>query len=375
MMEKWNDEKKLHPLFQYSNFPLKGDVMTVTGIVKDKRYLDHIMGPSHPECPQRLKLIYAMLEDPDMRGKFKEVPVRPAERKEIFFIHSPSYVDLLESTAQKEYAFLDADTQTCAASYETALLAAGGLCQAISMVCSGQLDNAFALVRPPGHHAERSQAHGFCLFNNVAIGARFAQKDLHVGRILIVDWDLHHGNGTQHSFEEDPTILYFSTHQFPYYPGTGAFDEVGRGEGRGFTVNVPLSIGYGDGEYVEIFERILKPISLEFRPELILVSAGFDIFSGDPLGGMNVTPAGFAGMMRAILDIAGECCGGKVVLTLEGGYDIIGQRDSVKEVLKELAGLARRNTTEFKALADQSMLGYVLGRVKKAHQRYWKSLS
>jgi len=352
----------------------EGKKVLSTGIVKDKRYMDHWMGDYHPECPQRLEVIYAMLEEPDMAGKFQEVPPRPAEKKELLFVHAGYYIDTLAATSGIEYTYLDPDTQTCAASYEAALLAAGGLSEAISQVCTGKLKNAFALVRPPGHHAERAQAKGFCLFNNVAVGARYAQASLGVGRVLIVDWDLHHGNGTQHSFEEDPTILYFSTHQFPYYPGTGAYSEIGTGQGRGFTVNVPLTIGYGDAEYLNLFQRVLKPIALEYKPELILVSAGFDIYIGDPLGGMNVTPAGFAAMTRALMDIADQCCAGKVVLTLEGGYDLYGERDSVKEVLKELADLTKTNPAHPAGSAMQEMVDNVVARVKTVHGPYWKNL-
>jgi acetoin utilization deacetylase AcuC-like enzyme len=215
---------------------------------------------------------------------------------------------------------------------------------------------------------------GFCLFNNVAIGARYAQEHLQLHRILVVDWDLHHGNGTQHSFEEDPSILYFSTHQYPYYPGTGSLTEAGKGKGEGFTVNVPLSMGYGDGEYVGIFEKILRPVTLEFNPEIILVSAGFDIYMEDPLGGMNVTPEGFAGLTQSIMRMANEYCGGKVVITLEGGYNLQGLRDSVKAVLRELAGLSETSPTELLDKADQRALDRVTNQVIDVQRRYWKHL-
>ncbi|MFC1821963.1 histone deacetylase [Thermodesulfobacteriota bacterium] len=348
--------------------------MVNTGIVKDGRYMNHHMGDFHPESPKRLEAIYAMLREPDMAGKFVEVPVREATREELLLVHSSPYVDKLAATAGKDQVYLDPDTQTAAGSYEAALLAAGGLCQAVKMVADGELENAFALVRPPGHHAEKSQAMGFCLFNNIAVGARFAQEALQLNRILVIDWDLHHGNGTQHSFEDDPSILYFSTHQSPYYPGTGAFSEAGVGRGAGYTVNVPLPTGCGDDEYVGIFEKILKPVALDFNPELVLVSAGFDIYSGDPLGGMNVTPKGFAGLTRSIMEVAASCCGGKMVMTLEGGYNVEGQRDAVREVLKEMSGLSETPIQDFRDISDQQFLEQLTDRVRQEHHQYWKNL-
>ncbi|HBF44003.1 MAG TPA: histone deacetylase [Desulfobacteraceae bacterium] len=349
--------------------------MNKTGVVKDKRYMNHQAGPSHPESPKRLEAIYAMLEERDMAEIFQKVPVRRAEREELLLIHSPEYVDRVAATEGRDFTSLDPDTATSSGSYEAALLAAGGLCQAISMVMSGELDNAFALVRPPGHHAERSRAMGFCLFNNVAIGARYAQESYHIKRVLVADWDLHHGNGTQHSFENDPSVLYFSTHQYPYYPGTGAIQDAGGGQGEGFTVNVPLSIGNGDGEYVAIFETILKPIALEYKPELILVSAGFDIYKNDPLGGMGVTPKGFAGLTRSLMDIAKECCGGKLVITLEGGYDLTGLKDSVKKVLNELAGLSETEISTIISQTSQNKIHNTAKQVFQIHRKYWKNLS
>ena len=367
--------KKHFDFFHLANNHLtRREKMNKTGIVKDERYVHHQMGAHHPESPERLKVIYAMLEEQDMRGRFVEVPVRRAERDELLLVHSPEYVGLLAATEGKPYTYLDPDTQTCATSYEAALLAAGGFCQAVSMVEAREIDNAFALVRPPGHHAEKSRAMGFCLFNNVAIGARYARESLKLQRLLIVDWDLHHGNGTQHSFEEDPSVLYFSIHQYPYYPGTGAFDEIGRGAGEGFTVNVPVPIGCGDGEYLNLFEKILKPVALEFEPQMILVSAGFDTLAGDPLGGMQVTPNGFAGMTQSIMDIAEACCDGKVVVTLEGGYDVQGQSKSVKEVLKELSGFSRTDVSKLLEKGDERILDSILKRAMETHHRYWKNI-
>ncbi len=349
--------------------------MKKTGIVKDRRYMDHNMGAYHPESPKRLEVIYSMLEDEDMKGRFFEIEPREAEKEEICYVHSESYLEMIAKTEGKPYVSLDPDTSTCSKSYRTALLAAGGLCEAIKKVVQGEIDNAFALVRPPGHHAEKNRAMGFCIFNNIAIGARYAQKKLGIEKVLIVDWDLHHGNGTQHTFEDDPTVFYFSTHQYPYYPGTGSFEEIGTGSGKGYTMNVPLSYGYGDGEFSAIYEEILKPVALEFKPDLILISAGFDIYKDDPLGGMNVTAEGFASLTRSVMEIAEECCNGRLVITLEGGYNLTGLRDSVKAVLKELSDINKTDPRKIAEKARRSMVDRILERIKEIHGRFWKSIS
>jgi len=346
-----------------------------TGIVQDPRYADHCTGPDHPECHDRLEVLRAMVQAPDMQGHFQDIAPRRAEKEELLAVHSANYIQSLENTEGQDCTHLDADTRTSPFSHATALLAAGGLCRAIELVQTGKLDNAFALVRPPGHHAERSKAMGFCLYNNVAVGVRYAQNHLGLGRILVVDWDLHHGNGTQHCFEDDPSVLYFSIHQFPSYPGGGKSREIGKGNGRGLTVNIPLLAGCGDGEYVALFEKILRPIALEFEPELMLVSAGFDIHVNDPLGGMRVTPQGFAALTRSVLATADACCGGKVAMTLEGGYDLPGLQDSVREVLRELAGLQITDINAIIAGADSKMLAVLLWRVRRIHGRHWKTLA
>jgi acetoin utilization deacetylase AcuC-like enzyme len=346
-----------------------------TGIVKDDKYLNHCIGEDHPECPQRLETLYSMLEDPEMAGRFKEVTARSATKEELYLVHSPDYVKQLEATEGAAFTLLDSDTGTCALSHEAALLAAGGLCRAVALVCSGELDNAFAMIRPPGHHAERSCAKGFCLYNNIAIAAKFAQDQVGLNRVLIVDWDLHHGNGTQHCFEQDPTVLYFSVHQRRTFPGSGKFREAGEGNGKGYTVNLPLPAGCGDGDYLLLFEKILKPIALEFSPEIVLVSAGFDIHFADPLGSMTVTPQGFASLTRSVMEIAQSCCEGKLIMTLEGGYNLDALRDSVKAVLLELAGLTKTNTAKILAAADGRKIRRVLRKAWRVHQRDWPCLA
>lgn len=348
--------------------------MNKTGIVKDEKFMDHRLGAYHPESHKRLEIIYSMLEEKDMSGNFVGVPKRWAKEEDLALIHSREYIRLIADTQGKEPRFLDADTSTSAGSYEAACLAAGGLCEAVSMVMEGSINNAFALVRPPGHHAEWNMARGFCLFNNVAIAASYARKNFGIQRVLIVDWDLHHGNGTQHSFEEDPGVLYFSTHQYPYYPGTGAFGEIGRGQGTGYTINVPLSTGHGNGEYAALFQKVLTPVARDYKPDLILVSAGFDTYEYDPLGGMLVTPEGFAALTRSLMNMAEENCTGRLVLTLEGGYHLEGQRDSVKAVLNELLGLTHTDVDDVARGADESRMGTLLSKIEKVHGQKWKGL-
>jgi len=348
--------------------------MTRTGIIKDDIYLEHKTGSYHPESPERLHAVYEMLEDKNIAGKFDIIAPRKATREEIELVHVPSYFDRVAATAGRSHSSLDADTQTSEKSFEAALFAAGGLLVGIDKIMAGELDNVFAIVRPPGHHAEANRGMGFCLFNNVAVAAQYVIKKYSLSRILIVDWDLHHGNATQHSFYANPKVLYFSTHQFPYYPGTGSFGEVGEREGEGFTVNVPLSVGNGDAEFFKIFKKILEPIAEQFKPELVLVSAGFDIYFKDPLGGMEVTLQGFAALTRVLLGIAHRWANERLLVTLEGGYHLGGLRDGVKSVIRELFGekatdeeLVTRKIDEIGHRADP-----VIERVIATHQKYWK---
>ena len=344
------------------------------GIVKDTRYLQHSAGFAHPESPERLAAIYTMLDNPAMSWKFTEIEPREANHTELATIHSSSYIDFIASTAGKDSVMLDPDTATSPETYEIAKLAAGGVCNAIDGVVKGEVDNAFALVRPPGHHAERDAAAGFCIFNNVAIGAMHAILKQGMEKVLIVDWDLHHGNGTQHIFYNDPRVLYFSTHQYPYYPGTGGIDEIGQGKGEGYTVNVPLHSGAGDDAFVKIFHRILKPVAKEFNPELIILSAGFDIYFQDPLGGMKVTTEGFAALARILLNIADDCCSGRLVAVLEGGYNVQGLTKSVKAVLEEMLDETRFPEEKLSALEqmDNEDANRIIRQVALKINPFWK---
>jgi acetoin utilization deacetylase AcuC-like enzyme len=346
-----------------------------TGIVNDPRFAGHCMGPDQPECQQRLEVLRALFDEPDLRGIYHDIVPRSASKNEILRVHSLKHFQRMQATEGKNSVYLDSDTCTSPLSHQAALLAAGGFIEAVELVNAGSLDNAFALIRPPGHHAERDAAKGFCLYNNVAVGARYAQQTLGLDRVLIVDWDLHHGNGTQHCFEEDPSVLFFSVHRSFFYPGSGRLREVGKGRGKGFTVNIPLLPGFGDGEYLVLFEKILRPMALEFNPDIILVSAGFDIHHNDPMGGMQVTPKGFAAMTRSLLDMADACCRGKLVMALEGGYDPEALRASVREVLNELAGVQHTSKHELMLTADRKKIDYALWRIKRVYKRYWKCLA
>ncbi len=338
-----------------------------TGIVKDRRYTEHDMGPFHVESPRRIEAIYDMLEK-EILFPYLEIEPRPAKEEEVEMVHNPAYVNLIKNTSGQERVYLDPDTSTSARSYEVALLAAGGLIQAADSIMEEKIQNGFALVRPPGHHAEAGRAMGFCLFNNVAIAAEHLIKEHGLKRLLIVDWDLHHGNGTQHSFYNRKDVLYFSSHQFPHYPGSGYWDEIGQGEGQGYTVNVPLRAGKTDEDYLFVYRKILAPIASSYKPEFILVSAGFDIYQGDPLGGMLVSEQGFGALTFELLSLAHDFSKDRILFTLEGGYDLEGLRTGVKQVLLQLGGKANKPVLEAKASPSTEI---ELDPVLRTQKKYW----
>lgn len=350
-----------------------GEAVRRTGIVKHSVYLEHKTEIFHPESPQRLQSIYSMLEKKDFGGALVDVEPRYAKLEELLFVHDPHYVDRVLDSAEKTRIRFDPDTVTSPKTYRAAWMAVGGVMEAIRAVLTGKVRNVFALIRPPGHHALRDRAMGFCIFNNVAIGAMYGLKSRGLARILIVDWDLHHGNGVQSIFYDDPRVLYFSVHRYPYFPWTGAAGEVGEGKGEGYNVNVPLEYGCSDADYGNIFRTLLSPIARQFRPEIILVAAGFDIHHSDPLRSMNVTQAGFARMTGLLMEMANELCGGRLVLELEGGYNSEALRDSVAMVLWELIGQSMINKEEMREVEDAQYKNIIktINLVKEVQEKYW----
>jgi len=306
--------------------------MTTTTLITDPMFLSHDPGPLHPESPARLRAILGALEADPVAGATWVKP-RPATFAELTAVHTAEHVSQLMSLDGHEVA-LDPDTAVSAGSWKATALAAGAGIVAVEEVWSGRAQNAFALVRPPGHHAEAAQAMGFCLINNAAVTAEAALR-LGARRVAILDWDVHHGNGTQHLFEERSDILYLSSHQYPFYPGTGAPDEIGRGAGRGYTINCALPAEQGDADYGAVFQDLFLPALDAFAADLIIVSAGFDAHARDPLADMRVTERGFAAMCTAVRDIAPM---GRLVLLLEGGYDLGALAASVRASVEVLRG-------------------------------------
>jgi acetoin utilization deacetylase AcuC-like enzyme len=309
--------------------------MRRTLLVIDRSYMDHFAGPVHPERPARIATMIQMSAELK-RGDLKICAPREATLEELRLCHSEDYLLSIKRSAMRERTDFDPDTHACAQTWTTARRAAGGVLTAVEAVLDGEARNAFAIIRPPGHHARPDRAMGFCFLNNVAIAANWLIKVQGKRRVLILDWDVHHGNGTQEIFYDSPEVLYMSIHQYPFYPGTGWFDEIGRGSGSGFTVNASMPANCGDSEYLRVFDRLFLPIARQFKPEFVLISAGFDAHFRDPLGGMRITENGFLAMTRRLQLLADECCEGKIVAALEGGYDLLALAESSRTVIEEL---------------------------------------
>ena len=338
-----------------------------TLLLTDPLFLKHEPGWRHPESPARLQSILSVLARAPVEGTEVAQP-RPATEAELASIHTPELRKYLLDLAGTK-ADIDADTHTSEESYDAAVLAAGAAVQAVEEVMAGRARNAFALVRPPGHHAEPGRSMGFCLFNNAAIAAEAARRK-GAERVLVLDWDVHHGNGTQAAFWERRDVLYQSVHQYPYYPGTGAPHEVGVGAGEGFTVNCGIPGWATDADYEAIFQELFLPIAEAFQPQLILVSAGFDAHRDDPIGGMVLSERGFAAMGSAMKSLAESVCGGRLVLLLEGGYSLEGLSQSVHACVEVLAG--RRDS--FPTGMTTPDARHALAKSREALKPYWPRL-
>lgn len=313
--------------------------MHQTGFLFDQRYLDHDTGWGFPESSQRLTVTMQHLTAQPWFDSLTKVDPRAAERKWLETTHASEFIDFAQASCAAGNKMLgDPDVRVCESSYDVAVLAAGAALELIDRVMADEIANGFALVRPPGHHAETTHAMGFCLFNSIAIAARYLQQQHGLEKVLILDWDVHHGNGTQHSFEHDPSVMFVSLHQYPYYPGTGAHSEKGTGKGKNYTLNCPMSAGATDFNYQDAFTQRVLPAVNRFQPEAILVSAGFDAHSMDPLAEINLSTESFGWMTEKMMEVAEQHSNGRLIALLEGGYNLQALPLCVATHLRKLMG-------------------------------------
>jgi acetoin utilization deacetylase AcuC-like enzyme len=337
-------------------------------LIFSSKFLDHQTPPGHPERVERAEVMQSVVAAWTQRGGVMHEP-RPATRAELLRIHSVQHLDAIDRTAGRAVS-LDPDTATSPESRDVALLAAGAALGGVDAIVQSRATRLMALVRPPGHHAERDRAMGFCLYNNVAAAAAHALS-LGMERVVIMDYDVHHGNGTQWIFYDDPRVLYISTHQYPFYPGTGAAEDVGRGKGAGFTLNVPLEAGATDGDYHDVFKGLVIPVIDQFKPELVLISAGFDAHERDPLARMRLSTHGYATLTKSLCDTADTHCHGRVVAVTEGGYDLIALKACLESSVSILDGAAVPQPSEA-PLGPTARSRTAIAAVRSAHAKYWK---
>ena len=328
-------------------------------LLDDPRFDAHVPPGHHPERPERLTAARAALYP--SRSRFEPVLPRMATDEELARVHDPRFIEKL-GTLRGQHGYLDPDTYVSSESVDIARLGAGSLVAMVEAMLTGPVRKGVALVRPPGHHARPAQAMGFCLLNNVAVAAAHARAR-GLSRVAVVDWDVHHGNGTQEMFWREPGVLYISTHQFPFYPGTGDVDEVGAGEGTGYTVNLPLAAGGGDAVYASAFERVVLPVLVANEPELVLVSAGFDAAARDPLAQMELSAEAFGWMARALAHVADASAAGRMALVLEGGYDLVALEAGIAAAV---TGMLDGQAMELPRSPDDEGVERAAGVAKKA---------
>jgi acetoin utilization deacetylase AcuC-like enzyme len=337
-------------------------------LIHSDRFADHRTPPGHPERVERAEVMNGIAAAWKQRGRIVQTP-RPASHAELARVHSDAHLAAIEKTAGRAMS-LDPDTYTSPESRDVALLAAGAAIGGVDAIVQSRATRVMALVRPPGHHAERDRAMGFCLYSNVAAAAAHAVA-LGMERVAIVDYDVHHGNGTQWIFYEDPRVLYISTHQYPFYPGTGAAEDVGRGKGAGFTFNVPLEAGATDGDYDEVFKALVIPVIDQFRPELLLISAGYDAHERDPLARMRLSTAGYTALTKTVCDAADRHCHGRVVAVTEGGYDLSALKACLESTISVLDGATIPRPSEpLRPATQRSRIA--IAQVRSAQSKYWK---
>lgn len=349
-----------------------------TSVIYSPRYLDHDPGYDHPDTPRRLQVI---IEELDRNGVFESekcslVKPKPATIETVELVHEHDYVQLVQRICASGGGVLDlGDTVANRESFEVALLAVGGVLEAADLVASGKCKNAFALVRPPGHHAGAYYAMGFCLFNNIAITAKHLLRDKGLDRILILDLDAHHGNGTQDIFYDTDRVLYVSLHQDPRgFPGTGFADEIGEGNGLGYTVNIPFPYKIDDQIYVKAFNEIVVPIAQQYKPQFILISAGFDGHYTDPIGGLALSTNCYTKVFSKTLDLAAQLCGGKLVATLEGGYSLSFLGKIVTAVMSKMANFAYvvRDSHPVSSARTHKRAEQIMKDVKRVQSSFWR---
>lgn len=311
--------------------------MNKVGLVQHPDFQKHDTGGAHPERPERLQTLHAHLDATGLTKDLITLEPRHVDTSWLEKAHTPEHIANVKSRCTQGITYMDDfDTRICPLSFDIARLAVGATFEAIDAVMDVRVHTAFCAVRPPGHHAERNHAMGFCLFSNAVIAARYIQETYSLERVAIVDWDVHHGNGTQHILETDPSVFFFSIHQYPHYPGTGRADETGIGAGEGFTLNAPVPAGSDDTMYLRIFDDVFLPAMNAFKPQFVIISAGFDAHRSDPLSATQVTESGFAEMTKRVMTVARDHAAGRLISLLEGGYDLGGLSHSVESHIKEL---------------------------------------